>query len=74
MLTVEGNTIIIKFNKKFYKLNSIKTTKEIYQNICKTIIYDKDNYFFVELVPRQKELELKKLGLEFSNYVLSLQK
>jgi len=74
MLIIKENNVLIKFNKKFYTKDSIETSKKNYVKICKTAIQEKKNYFLVRLYPINTNLKLEKLGLEFSNYVLSSQK
>lgn len=71
---MQNNTSLkINFNRKFYKLPSIKTAIRDFQNICKGSVKESEGYFLVTLAPKNKSLH-DNLGHEFSNYVLALMK
>lgn len=62
------------FSKHFYKRELINAAIPIYENICSISITDKRDFIQVSLIPMQKTIDLKELGYEFSNYVLSMHK
>jgi len=74
MLIIKNNSIIIKFNKNFYRKKSVEETIKAYKKLCTATIKNQKNYFLIELYPKQKEINLKTISLEFSNYVLSLER
>jgi len=71
---MQNNTALkINFNKKFYKLPSIKNAIRDFQNVCKGSVKELERYFLVTLAPKSKSPQ-DNLGHEFSNYVLALMK
>jgi hypothetical protein len=73
MLSNTDKNLMIKFNKFFYRKESIETAKKAYTNLCEPKIEDHKGYFLVTLSQIKKEINPSKLRYEFSNFVLSLQ-
>jgi hypothetical protein len=63
--------MIIKFNSKFYDLDSIKESINDFKEICSGEAVNKNMEIIVTLNPRQDTPNLKN---EFCNYVLGLMK
>ncbi len=65
--------MVIKFSKKIYKLNAIKSAIKQYQELADFSFEKKDDYIFVKLKKIDKDIE-KIIKDEFCNYVLGLMK
>ncbi len=63
--------MIIKFNKKIYKLNAIKSAEKQYKELADFSLEKKGDYFFVKLKNIDKNVE-GVIRDEFCNYVLGL--
>tara|TARA_Y100000310_G_scaffold315920_1_gene367061 strand:+ start:170 stop:382 length:213 start_codon:yes stop_codon:yes gene_type:complete len=61
---------IIKLNKSFYTLNSIKATINAFEGICDAKVKEDKKKFLIYLVPKESDLNL--LSFEFANYALGL--
>ncbi len=65
--------MIIKFNKKIYKLKAIKSAIKKYQNLANFCLEEKEGYIWVRLTKIDQEVK-DIIKDEFCNFALYLTK
>jgi len=65
------NSVIIKLNGLFYDPNAVKATCEAFSDICKIGVLKAEGYHVIQLIPRDKGVDMSTLGDEFCNHALA---
>lgn len=69
------NKVILNFRTEFYDIQSVMEATQAYSESCWTYLDgDASNVIQVVLSPKKKETDLKIMGYEFYNHVLSVMK
>ena len=66
------NTVLVKLNTRFYRLDSILKVAQEFSAVCKVNVEgDVENSVQVKLKPRTKDAKINEIGFEFLNHVLA---